>query len=136
MSAVDLVTTFVPVTCCHRECGMTFALPDSWVTLRRADHAWWYCPNGHSQRWSGKSEAERLRDEKAALERSLQWERDAKERATRRAVSAEHSARAHKGATTRIRNRVAAGCCPCCNRTFQNLARHMKGQHPDFGGTE
>jgi hypothetical protein len=21
--------------------------------------------------------------------------------------------------------------CPCCNRTFQQLARHMKAKHPE-----
>lgn len=23
---------------------------------------------------------------------------------------------------------------PACKRTFQNLAQHMKGQHPDYAG--
>lgn len=23
--------------------------------------------------------------------------------------------------------------CPCCTRTFQNLAKHMASEHPDFG---
>ncbi len=30
------------------------------------------------------------------------------------------------------RERIVSGVCPCCNRTFQNLARHIAGQHPDF----
>ena len=25
------------------------------------------------------------------------------------------------------------GVCPCCTRTFPNLAAHMKTKHPDFG---
>jgi hypothetical protein len=30
-------------------------------------------------------------------------------------------------------NRKAkAGVCPCCNRTFKQLADHMKVKHPDF----
>jgi hypothetical protein len=33
---------------------------------------------------------------------------------------------------TRIKKRVAAGVCPCCNRSFKDLARHMAGQHPDY----
>lgn len=40
--------------------------------------------------------------------------------------------RAQKGQNTRLKNRIAAGVCPCCNRSFQNVARHMAGQHPDF----
>jgi hypothetical protein len=31
----------------------------------------------------------------------------------------------------RIQKRTAAGVCPCCNRTFQQLARHMKTRHPE-----
>jgi hypothetical protein len=31
---------------------------------------------------------------------------------------------------------VKHGVCPCCKRTFENLARHMKGQHPTFAGAE
>lgn len=25
-----------------------------------------------------------------------------------------------------------AGMCPCCRRTFKQLAEHMKSKHPDF----
>jgi hypothetical protein len=35
-------------------------------------------------------------------------------------------------ATKRLKQRVAAGVCPCCNRTFTNLAEHMAGQHAEF----
>lgn len=45
---------------------------------------------------------------------------------------AERSASAYKGQATRLRNRIKAGVCPRCNRTFQNLQRHMAGQHPEF----
>lgn len=43
--------------------------------------------------------------------------------------------RAHaatKGQLTKTRKRVAGGVCPCCNRSFVNLGRHMAGQHPDY----
>lgn len=50
------------------------------------------------------------------------------------ASRAEHSRRAEKAAKTRIKNRIARGVCPCCKRTFQNLAAHMQTQHPGFGG--
>jgi hypothetical protein len=33
---------------------------------------------------------------------------------------------------TRIRNRIAAGVCPCCTRTFKNVARHIKDKHPTY----
>ena len=31
-----------------------------------------------------------------------------------------------------VKARVAHGVCPCCNRTFKQLARHMKTKHPDY----
>ncbi len=31
--------------------------------------------------------------------------------------------------TKRLMRRVSAGVCPCCNRTFSDLARHMKTKH-------
>jgi hypothetical protein len=46
--------------------------------------------------------------------------------------TAERRRRAEKAAKTKIKNRVAKGVCPCCNRTFQNLADHMKSKHPDY----
>jgi hypothetical protein len=45
---------------------------------------------------------------------------------------AKRSLAAQKGVTTRIKRRVANGVCPCCKRTFQDLARHMAGQHPRY----
>lgn len=75
------------------------------------------------------------------LERKLTTVKDQRDTARRnyhlqqnvtRAV--ERSLTAHKGHTTRLKNRIAAGVCPCCQRTFVNLARHMKGQHPNYKG--
>lgn len=39
---------------------------------------------------------------------------------------------AARGQVTRLKNRAAAGVCPCCNRTFHQLVRHMAAKHPDF----
>lgn len=46
----------------------------------------------------------------------------------------EYQRRAQKGQNTRLKKRIAAGVCPCCNRSFANLREHMAGQHPDFTG--
>lgn len=32
----------------------------------------------------------------------------------------------------RIKKRAAAGTCPCCKRTFSNMAEHMKKEHAAF----
>ena len=34
-------------------------------------------------------------------------------------------------AKRRIEKRIHAGVCPCCNRSFPNLQRHMAAKHPD-----
>jgi len=39
---------------------------------------------------------------------------------------------AARGRVTKIKRRVQHGVCPCCNRTFSNLASHMKTKHPEF----
>jgi hypothetical protein len=46
--------------------------------------------------------------------------------------AAERSAAAAKGNVTKLRKRAAAGVCPCCNRTFLALQKHMAHKHPDF----
>lgn len=110
--------------CC--KCGMMFAMPKDYQRRRRDDHAVFYCPSGHSQHYTGKTEAQRLKDQLADKDRSLAWERD---RANRIKHERDQVTRAHQ----RMRIRVANGVCPCCNRSFENLRNHMKSQHPEFG---
>lgn len=121
--------------CCGK-CGVVFGVTEAVMDIRREDHAWWYCPNGHEWHFGGENTEEKLR-------RELQEERDRLADRLAREVSrhdqtradrdrAEGSLRATKGVVTKIKKRVAAGVCPCCNRSFQDLARHMKGQHPEW----
>ena len=67
-----------------------------------------------------------LRD---ALQEQLDRERQVREAAEQRALrmqgERDQVAKAHK----RMRTRVMNGVCPCCNRTFQNLLRHMQTEH-------
>jgi hypothetical protein len=49
---------------------------------------------------------------------------------------AKASLTAQKAATTRARRRSAAGTCPCCGRTFQQLVRHEKAKHPEHAVLE
>lgn len=110
-----ILQTLVDVTCCHDGCGVTFGLTEQFAALRREDHAWWYCPNGHQQHYSGATEAsERFYRDQAALER-------------RRTA-------AQKGQRTRVLNLIAKGICPVagCRRNFSNVRDHMASEHPDF----
>jgi hypothetical protein len=123
----------IRVTCC--KCQIEFGLPDDFyhIAKQRADDLTWYCPNGHGQVFRrGETEADKLRRE---LQRAKQREAEYEDRIREWREQAEtesHRARAYKGQVTRLKKRAQAGVCPCCNRTFADLARHMKSKHPDM----
>lgn len=84
----------------------------------------WYCPNGHRLVYR-ESEADKLRRERDRLRQQIA-QRDDEIKAL------EARRRAAVGQVTQLRKRASAGTCPCCKRTFSNMATHMKRQHPDF----
>lgn len=122
-------------------CGVPYGLAVSFRKQRQEDHKSWRCPNGCSLSFPvGSSDSEK-RAEKAEAEleaaRSLaRREAQRRERAEQEARISEYQRRAAKGQLTKAKKRIAAGVCPCCNRTFQNLANHMAGQHPDYAETD
>ena len=126
----------VKITCCNPNCGMLFSVTDKWVEYRRADHKIFYCPNGHQQHYSGQSDVEKLRDQLAQEKHHREQEtaqlRDSVDYWYSETVGAQKSLYATKGIVTRIKNRVGKGVCPCCNRTFKDMGRHMQGQHPTW----
>lgn len=121
--------TLVVETCC--ECKMKFALDREFYNERRNDHKLFFCPAGHQQFYSGKSDKEKLEQEVKALKERESYLEEAKARLHNQLASSKHRERAQKAAKTRLFNRVKNGVCPCCNRTFSNLAEHMKTKHPE-----
>lgn len=126
MSRTMTFTETLTVTSCW--CGIHFAIPSnlySWMQ-RDSDHSC-RCPMGHTMVFSDtqKEELERAR---AALA-------DATKRAaaTRELLAAEErSHAATRGHLTRKKtqvHRAEHGVCPHCNRSFQNLRRHMASKH-------
>lgn len=119
-------------------CGIPFALPTA-LNERGHKHpaddpntVYFWCPAGHQLRYDGRSET-------VVLEERLEHSRDRAGRLAHRAEQAEASAKAHRGAATRARNerdkakaRIAKGVCPCCNRHFKDVERHMATRHPDY----
>jgi DNA-binding XRE family transcriptional regulator len=108
---------FVTELCCN--CGMAFAMTSDFKLRRRNDHQSFYCPAGHGQHYTGKSEEQKLREQLEA-------------ESGRAALLEQERAEAEKK-YRRIRDRVKNGVCPCCNRTFQGLLNHMRTEHPEFG---
>lgn len=118
------------VTC--YKCGIPFAFPAHLMTQFRRNHEEFYCPHGHSQYFPGKSDIEKARDEAARLAKLAEYHEARADRHMQNAEHLERSRNAYKGKVTQMKNRVANGVCPCCNRYFANLHKHMQNQHPEF----
>ena len=91
---------------------------------RRKDHEAFYCPSGHPQSYTGQSEADKLRKQLVEAQRRADMEAN-----TRRA--AEIEAKRAKTRLKKLTHRVNCGVCPHCQRTFKQLAEHMKTKHPE-----
>jgi chromosome segregation ATPase len=137
MSTITVETHLVTQACVS--CGMLFAVAEDYDRRRREDHQQFYCPAGHSQVYSGKSEAERLREQLAAKEREVlaaksrieaEQQRTANARSERDAVT--RSLRATRAVVTRTKKKIVAGRCPCCSHQFKNLRDHMAKEHPKY----
>lgn len=120
-------------TCYKCKCKMWIPDELNIAALNARGEIPFHCAYGHRQFYlEGESEETKLRRERDRLaQRLAEWqdearsEREKKEAAERRAAAA-------RGQVTKIKNRVGHGVCPCCNRTFENLARHMNSKHPTF----
>lgn len=124
---VDATTTLVLTRCW---CGCPVGVPEGLETYarRHSDQAI-YCPLGHCFVYNDATDKQnsRLKDQLAAT------------RAAHEQTLAE--VRAQKAAKTRfrherdrLRERVAAGVCPCCHRSFKQLRAHMARKHPTYEG--
>lgn len=121
--------TLVEETCCN--CFTHFAM-DSDLRQRRLDEGGtFYCPNGHGQVFS-ESTVNKLKKQLENANKRVGWAEDSASRARIEAETAKRQKAAIKGQLTKTRNRIANGVCPCCHRTFKQLAAHMSTKHPDF----
>ena len=123
---IETEITFVAVTC--GECGCTFGLLEHHYKELADSNGSFCCPNGHGRRFTGETAAQKA----ARLEKALQFAQEDKifwrDEAEARAKELQYK----KASLTKLKNRVAKGICPCCNRGFTNLQRHMETQHPDY----
>lgn len=123
-------------------CSIQFAVPAALFEYyersneRRPGSVSLHCPLGHAMIPAGQSasqkEAARLRDDLSRERQRLDQAQAEVVRQRDRSAGLERRLSAKKGQLTRIQNRIGNGVCPCCNRYFANLHRHMTGQHPDW----
>ena len=100
---------------------------------RRSSKIEFFCAYGHGQIFAeGESEETKLRRERDRLVQQAARLEDEKRRAEEEASLARVRAEKAEKATKSLKKRTSAGTCPCCNRTFGNMAEHMKHQHPEF----
>lgn len=121
-------------TCCR--CGIEFAMPEDFRQELLKDRSRsFYCPSGHGQSYTGKTEAQQLREKLETEQRNAAFWRERKLAEEKARERAERQRDAYKGHATRLKKRVAKGRCPCCSSTFVNLAAHMTKRHPDYAET-
>lgn len=128
------MASFIEIVC--GGCGVVFGMTPEFQKLRRKDHKTFWCPSGCGRVYNGPSEEEKLRKQLETQRQQNAMFADDARAARERADAAERRAAAARGQVTKLKRRAAAGLCPCCNRTFENLARHMAGQHPTFRADE
>lgn len=123
-----IVETFHVVSC--YTCGARFGIQNQLYRRVVTDAIGTiYCPTcGKESCWGESQDQKRIKE----LQRKLEWEAAevARQKAARDA--AEASLQATKGVVTRMKRRVSAGTCPCCKRTFSQLAAHMAMKHPEW----
>ena len=113
-------------------CQMAFGMPMTFESARRDDHQTWYCPSGHSQSYTGKSDEERAKARVVELERQLASRRDDVRVQRERTEAVTRTLTATKGQLTRAKRRAEKGVCQHCSRHFVNVERHMSSQHADL----
>lgn len=117
------------------KCGTAYLLPEPlYVSAKASEKISFFCPYGHEAHFPSKEqegrfealqrERDRLKQQLAEKDDTILAEKIARQEAERVAARA-------KGQVTRIKKRVSAGVCPCCNRHFPNLERHMATKHKE-----
>jgi hypothetical protein len=123
MTKINAVVEFEVITC--GECGIQFGVPPHWVETKRRDHSGFKCPNGHGRMYPGESDIEKAQRETREAQAQVNNERHLR-------LVAEKARDQAQIAKKKLEKRISHGVCACCNRTFENLARHMKSKHPEM----
>ena len=87
---MNVTLDFTVLTCSEKGCGITFAVPTTWVAARRADHADWTCPNRHVRHWPQETNEERFLRERNQARIDLDNAQEEAERHRKAKVSAEN----------------------------------------------
>lgn len=115
-------------------CGVPFGLGWQLEQNLRRDGSTFFCPKGCRLAF-GESKESRLQQEVTRKQAELDQAYAARDQARRDTARVEREKAAVKGHLTRAKRRISKGVCPCCNRSFANVRRHMASQHPQYAAT-
>jgi hypothetical protein len=108
-------------------CWIEYGIPDAldYKAQQEKGRISIYCPNGHTWHYLGEREVDVERRKRQQLEQQ-------NARLHEEARAAQRARDAAKADLKRHKTRAKAGLCPCCNRSFVNMQRHIKTKHPDY----
>ena len=115
---VSRVVELMEMEC--KTCGMYYAVPASFYNSLFDNGGFYHCPAGHGWGWEKGNKQKQVEHDE--INKRLQEQMRIATEQAERAAKAEKELK-------RIKKRTHAGLCTCCNRTFQNLARHMQTKH-------
>ncbi len=120
----------VQITCC--KCKTLFGMQhDVYEIAKQRGHEFtFYCPHGHKQHFPfGETQEELLRRERDRLKQ------ENARLVSERKIAEAKVEQLERKAKNQAR-RAKAGTCPCCSRTFKQLAAHMKQKHPEYAAVK
>lgn len=119
-------------------CFMLYGVPQGFEAARREDSKVFWCPGCGESRHYPKdgTAADKLRRERDRLKQQLAEKDDRIAIIDRLWSAAETRASKAEKQVKRVEKRAHAGLCPCCNRSFAELAKHIATKHPTFRAEE
>lgn len=134
MTETTVYVTLAHVNCC--QCRATFGITREAKDDLRRTHKLFWCPYCHTgQLFSHESDIAQAERRAREARDALIAERSRHDQTRAELKSTERKRRAVKGQLMKVKNRVSKGVCPCCNRHFENLERHMATKHADYAST-
>ena len=127
------MSNFIDIGPCCR-CKQDIQLPlELYHAAKRSPNISFWCAYGHQQHFAeGETNETKLRRERDRLAQQIAQRDDEIRRQRELGEAAERQVSAARGQVTKLKNRASAGVCPCCNRSFPQLRRHMETKHPTF----
>ena len=134
LAKISVAVVLTEINC--GECAGTYAINERYREQQYEEGGTWNCPYCCCAWGYSGNEVARLRMKLEEAHARTEAECVRKMAALEEANQLRHKVAAQKSAATKLRNRAKYGVCPCCNRTFQQLAMHMQSKHPEYQAEE